>query len=112
MCLSKISRVGARARKCVAYVLLSLLPMVTTSELEAGRGGAIAGGVLGGLAVGTIIGSAATSRSSYKSDRDYINALEDENDRLHDENADLRAEIRSMKRYNKKSGKNKRNYAR
>lgn len=72
------------------FFMVALFSLTIEHHLKAGRGGAVAGGVLGGLAVGTIIGSAA-SRNAYASNEEYIRALEQEN-------ADLRAELRLVRR--------------
>lgn len=76
------------------HVYLSITALFIASayvtDSYAGHGGAAAGGFFGGLAVGSILTSAA-QRSNYRSDRDYIAALEEEN-------AELRAELRRCQR--------------
>jgi hypothetical protein len=74
-------------------VILALTALTTTRQVQASRGGAFAGGLFTGAVIGT-----ALSRDSYRSDRDYYGALENENARLREENADLRAELRIERR--------------
>lgn len=73
--------------------MIALIAFIAPHEINGGRGGYFAGG----LFTGAVLGS-AISRESYRSDREYYWALRDENQRLREENADLRAELRAAQR--------------
>lgn len=79
-------------------LLLALTALTSTQTVQAGRGGAFAGGLFTGAVV-----SSALSRDRYRSDGAYYSAIENENYRLREENADLRAELRAERRLKGKS---------
>ena len=74
-------------------LIITLTALTSTLTVQAGRGGAFAGGLFTGAVLGT-----ALSRADYRSDGAYYSALENENYRLREENAELRAELRAERR--------------
>lgn len=81
-------------------LILTLTILTITQKIEAGRGGAFAGGLFTGAVV-----ASAISRDNYRSDGAYYSALENENYRLREENADLRAELRAERRLKGNKGR-------
>lgn len=59
-----------KSLKILSISLLSLL-CIGQSNLQAGHGGAVAGGILGGLALGSVVGAAANRHNYYDDDGYY-----------------------------------------